>query len=182
MPFTFKGGTFNVEGSLNKCVKDNLNLSVPSWATTFPILYDYPDVPLFDEEHGDYAPRFSTVHHGNDEGEHTQGDLLDGGNRGQLLNGRMEVWAWVNLKTGKDSNNYQWRGYQRMMQDMIVKLFSQTRTVIIYDLYASLSAPSATGYIIRIDKAEPLDVEMIGPNPNVRGRGVMVFYHWMQRA
>lgn len=181
--FTALTGDYNVNASLNYWLKNNLNVSLPAWKTGgFGINYDYPDVPLFDEGAGDYAPKFSVSHLGTTEDPtHTQGHRLDPGTMGQKQYGIMEISAWVNVKSGATTLNANWRRDLTQMRDMLKSLFSANRTIQIVDVYSSTSNPANAGYLIRIDSVERVDTPPIEPNPNVRRERVLIHYCWWAR-
>lgn len=183
MTFTFQTGSYNVTSSINKWIKDNLNADLPAWTTgAFAINWDYPDVPLFNEAAGDFAPKFSVAHLGNYELDGTESYLLDSGHKGQTVAGVMEVCAWVNLKASATTYNADWKRNLTQMRDMVVKLFSATRYIQIVDVYASSTAPQSTGYIVRIRDVDEIDVPTIEANPNVRRRRLLINYYWSQRS
>ena len=180
--FSWPFGEYNVAGSFNYFVKTNLNTSLPVWMAAAPRLnFNYPDVPLFDEPNGVYTPVFSVTHLGKFDESIAAGDLLDNGKMGQKVYGVAEVSAWVNGKAGAQSVNSNWPRDLMTMRDMIIKLFSGTRTINIVDTYASILAPTPIGYILRVDRVtedQPLEPD---PNPNVHRRRILVTFCYLQR-
>lgn len=169
MSFSFTGGEYNASRSLNKFIKDNLNTTLPSWKTgAFTIYYDWPDAPAA-------TPCFTVTHLGGFETVRTQGNSLGGTTRGQEVRRIAEVSCWVD---SQDNDN--WVRDLTQMRDMVVKLFSQTREVMVYDLYGGTSNPSTTGSMIRIVGVEDVDVPP-DPNPNIRRRRLLVSYDYWQR-
>ena len=187
MPFSFATGEYNVQGSLSKWFKDNINASLPTWASTFSINYHYPDVPLFDEANGDFAPKFSVTYLGGfEDPAHTEGYTLDPGKRGQQMHAIMEINCWVNVKkaiTAADPSgyNYNWDRDLTQMKDMVTALFTANRFVQIVDVYSSTSNPASTGYIVRIDSIENADTPRIDVNPNVRRERLLIHFCWWKR-
>lgn len=176
MGFSWPTGQFNVAGSFNKWFGTQINLSVPSWqGGTFRVLFNYPDEPLFDAAAGLTAAAFSVTHLGAFEETLSQGDLVDGGKRGQRMHGIVDVSAWVYAK-----DNYNWPMQLSQMRDMVVKLCSGTRTVVVNDVYGSTTAPAASGYVLRIERVEEQET-LPDPNPNVKRRRMLVYISYVQR-
>ena len=169
MSFAYTGGEYNVAGSFNKFVKDNLNVTVPAWKSgAFAIVYNYPDIPLA-------PPCFSVTHLGGFESGWAQGGRVGEGLQGQRLRRIAEVSAWVDAK-----DNYNWARDIMTMRDMVVKLFSNTREIPIYNVYGSTTNPTATGAILRVLGVEDADTEP-DPNPNIKRRRLLVTYEYWQR-
>jgi hypothetical protein len=180
MPFAWATGDYNVQSSFNKFFKDNINGSLPSWASSIAINYNYPDFPLFDEDVGDYAPKFSVTHLGAFDESISEGQILDAGKRGQRRHLITEVSAWVNGKSGINTTNENWPRDLMQMGDMVRKLFSGTRTLPIVDIYTSATNPSNTGYVMRIDKVEEVEFAP-DPNPNIKRRRFLIHAFYEQR-
>lgn len=169
MGFSFTGGEFNASRSLNKFIKDNLNATLPTWHNTaFTIYYDWPDAPAS-------PPCFTVAHLGGFEVTRTQGNSLGGTSRGQQMRRVVEISCWVDSQ-----DNDSWVRDLTQMRDMVMKMFSVTREVMVYDLYSSTTSPTTTGYMIRIVGVEDVDVPP-DPNPNIRRRRLLVSYDYWQR-
>lgn len=182
MPFSWPTSNYNVDLSLASFFIANVNTNLPG-IFTVPIAARFynPDFPLFDEARGDYAPKFSFISLGGYDESIAQGDLLDGGQRGQKVYRVGEISCWVNGKTSVTVTNENYARDLIVMRDMVIKLFSRTRTIQILDYYASLSAPASTGYIIRIEKPVQ-EVEVpADPNPNVHRKRLLINYCYTQR-
>lgn len=175
MGFSFATGQYNVTGSFNKWLKTNLTATYPTWMAAAPrVLFNYPDEPLFDADAG-LTAAFSVTHLGSFDEPIGSGDLVDGGKRGQRVHGIADVSCWVYAK-----DNFNWPMQLSQMRDMVRKLASGTRTVVINDIYTSTTAPSATGYVLRIERVEEQET-LPDPNPNVKRRRLLVYYSSVER-
>ena len=184
MTFSFATGEYKVAGSFNLWFKTNIVTNLPTWLASAIVNFDYPDVPLFNEAAGDYAPKFSVTHLGayEDPAAYSESYLLDGLHTGQKLNSLAEINCWVNVKSSAQGVNTTWQRDLRQMRDMVVTLFSATRQISIVDVYTSTSSPAATGYILRIDGVDEVDTPIPDVNLNVRRKRILVRYCYYQRS
>lgn len=168
MPFTFTTGEYNVQGSLNKFILNNLGSSLPTWMTSLTLNFDYPNIPLT-------FPSFSVTYFPTREIQRFEGDRAEGSNKGVTKKGIVEINGWIDSTSSQD---YQMR--LRQMKDMIEKLFRQNPAISILDIYSSTSNPQATGYILRITDINELQVNQ-DPNPAVKRVRMQIGFIWTER-
>lgn len=168
--FTFAGGEFDVEGSLNLFVFNNLLSSRPTWAQAMQLNFDYPNTPL-------QFPGFAILHLGFDEmpGMRHMGDRADNGNKGVTMIGTMEIDCYVDA-----TDNSEYALQIRQMADMVRKLFRQNPAIPIKNIYTSgVINPTNSGYIVRIEDIKDGFVPP-DPNPTVKRKRLIIKYRFEQ--
>ena len=121
------------------------------------------------------SPAFSIVHLGVTEEVLTQGDLVDGGQRGTRQHGIADVSCWAYAQ-----DNYNWNRDLMTMRDMVKKLFAANKAFMIVDGYANTATPPNTPYILRIQRVAE-EPTLPDPNPNVKRRRMLVYYWYFER-
>ena len=175
MAFTHLYGAYDVEGSINYFLKNNLLTNVPDFLVaqvgSVPprtINFDYPEHPLV-------FPSFGITHLGSEPlPGMSQGDRAGTTWKGVRRFGVCEVNCWV---TSKDNAN--WMMHLRVMRDMVFKLFQQNRAIALYDL-TTPTAPSALSAVTRVLEMREVATEM-DPNPSVKRKRILITHHWTER-
>lgn len=174
--FSHLYGAYDVEGSINYLVKQNLLTNVPTWLTpqtgSVPprtINFDYPEQPL-------NFPSFGITHLGSEPlpAGVFQGDKADGAYRGTRRFGVCEVNCWVTSK-----GNANWMRDLRVMRDMVFLLFQQHRAIALYDL-TTPSAPSALNAVTRVMELREVATEQ-DPNPALKRKRILMTHQWVER-
>lgn len=179
MAFSHLWGSYDVEGSINYFLKNNLLTNSPSFLTpqvgaTPPrtINYDFPEQPL-------NFPSFAITHIGSEEmpGMTFQGDRADGTFKGIARFGMSEINCWV---TSKDNAN--WMRDLRVMRDMVFLLVQKNRYVPLYDL-STPSSPVALNAIVRWMPGRGIREMVVGqdPNPALKRKRILLTYFWTER-
>lgn len=174
MAFEHKFGVYNVEGTLNNWVNTNLTgAGVPAWMPSARVVFDYPESKLID---GHSGHAFSVTHLGAEVIGRYEGNNTVGGSAGQMMQGIMEVNAWMS----KQQAGAAWPARLRQMGDMVGYLFTSGQQVEITNLYTSTAAPSGVGGLINVGQAEEAAVAP-DPNPDIMRRRYLVRYRWVER-
>ena len=168
MSFSLTTGNFDVQGSINKFIVENLLTNKPDWTNDLPINFDYPNQPLV-------FPSFSVTHLPSNEVQRYGGDGVGGGNKGVLETAIADISCWVDSTNAQD---YQMK--LRQMVDMVKKLFRQNVDIPILGLYSSVTAPSQTGYIVKVRSIRETPSSP-DPNPAIKRVRILVSYNWVQR-
>lgn len=177
--FSHLYGAYDVEGSINYFLKNNLLTNIPSWMSVVTgsagantLNFDFPEQPLV-------FPSFAVTHIGSEEmpGMTFQGDRADGTKKGIARFGMSEIDCWV---TSKD--NAAWMQQLRQMKDMVTLLFQQNRAIPIYDLTVPAS-PVAVNSIVRLVAGRGIREMATGqdPNPATKRKRIVLTYFWIER-
>ncbi len=168
-PFDHDTGVYNIEATLVSWLQAQLTTNQPPLISAVRLNLNAPEQVI-------NPPEWSVHFLGVDSDERGfMGKHVDGGMHGITRYGIMEVNCWV---TRQDTN---WRAQLNQMRDAVTKSVAVTSAVIVYDFYASSSAPPALNYRIVLDRAEDRDPP-VDPNPDIERKRILIYYSWIERA